>query len=133
MLCVMPLAATAASASAELSPGQYEYTIKMNMPGVPNLPVQTVLHCISAKDVAGNMAFQAPPTPNTDCKTTDMNQSAGQFSYKISCTKPERMDSTVKGTFTGTALTMDMTMVSAKMPGPMTQTITAKRVGDCKE
>ena len=129
MLYVLPFAVVA----AELTPGQYEYTIKMNVPGMPNMPTQTALRCLSAKDVAGNSAFQTPPAPNNDCQVKDMVQAGGQFSYKVSCTKPERLDSTVKGTFTGTSLTMDMTMTTASAPSPMTQTITARRIGDCKQ
>ena len=61
-----------------------------------------------------------------------MSQSGGQFSYKMSCTKPQKLDGAVKGTFTATGMTMDMTM-SMPDDGPMTQTITAKRIGDCKQ
>ncbi|MBI4189242.1 MAG: DUF3617 family protein [Betaproteobacteria bacterium] len=129
MLCVLPLTV----AAAELTPGQYEYTIKMNMPGVPNMPTQTVQRCLSAKEIAGNAAFQAPPTPNTDCQMKDLAQTGGRFSYKVSCTKPEKLDSTVKGTFTATSMTMDMTTLMANTPGPLTQTITARRIGDCKQ
>ena len=33
---------------------------------------------------------------------------------------------------TQTSMNMDMTMTMEGMPGPMTQSITAKRTGDCK-
>ena len=129
-LFALPLAV----AAAELTPGLYEYTIKMNLPGAPaNLPVQTVQHCLSPKDVADNAAFQAPPAPNTDCQMKDLTQAGGQFSYKVSCTKPQKLDSAVKGSFTATTLTMDMTMTMANAPAPLTQSITAKRLGDCKQ
>ncbi len=118
-------------AAAGLTPGQYEYTIKMNMAGMPNMPAQTVQHCLTAKDVSGNKAFERPADRNSDCKIRDMSQSGGQFSYKMSCTKPQKLDGSVKGTFTATSMTMDMTM-SMPEHGTMTQTTTAKRVGDCK-
>ena len=118
-------------AAAGLTPGQYEYTIKMNMAGMPNMPAQTMKRCLTAKDVSGNKAFEMPADPNSDCQIKDMAQSGGQFSYKMSCTKPQKLDSAVKGTFTATGMTMDMTM---SMPdGTMTQTTTAKRIGDCKQ
>ena len=118
-------------AAAGLTPGQYEYTIKMNMAGMPNMPAQTMKRCLTAKDVSGNKAFEMPADPNSDCQIKDMSQSGGQFSYKMSCTKPQKLDSAVKGTFTATGMTMDMTM---PMPdGTMTQTTTAKRIGDCKQ
>lgn len=118
-------------AAAGLTPGQYEYTIKMNMAGMPNMPAQTMKRCLTAKDVSGNKAFEMPADHNSDCQIKDMSQSGGQFSYKMSCTKPQKLDSAVKGTFTATGMTMDMTM---SMPdGTMTQTTTAKRIGDCKQ
>ena len=119
-------------AAAGLTPGQYEYTIKMNMAGMPNMPVQTMQHCLTAKDVSGSKAFEMPADRNSDCQIKDMSQSGGQFSYKMSCTKPQKLDGTVKGTFTATGMTMDMTM---SMPdhGTMMQTTTAKRIGDCKQ
>lgn len=122
-----------AFAAATLTPGMYDYTMKMNMPGAPaNMPAQTFQRCLGAKDVAGNAAFQSPTSPDSDCKIKDLVQSGSQFSYKMSCTKPEKMDSAVKGTVTATSMMMDMTMTMAGAPGPMTQTMTAKRIGDCK-
>jgi hypothetical protein len=131
LLAFAPLCLPSVVLAAGLTPGQYEYTIKMNMPGAPaNLPTQTVQRCLSAKDVAGDAAFQQPPRPDSDCKMSDMNQSGSQFSYKVACTKPQKLDGTVKGTYTATGMTMDMSM---NMPqGQMTQNITARRVGDCK-
>ena len=115
-----------------MTPGLYEYTIKMNMPGGPAMPAQTSQQCLNAKDVAGNKAFEMPASKDSDCQVKDLTQGGGQFAYKVACTKPQKMDGTVKGTHTSTGMTMDMTMVMAGAPGPMTQTITARRVGDCK-
>jgi uncharacterized protein DUF3617 len=120
-------------AAAGLTPGQYEYTTKMNMPGMPNMPAQTMQRCLTAKDVSGNKAFEMPADPNSDCKIRDMAQSGSQFSYKMSCTKPQKLDSTVKGTFTATGMTMDTTTTMPEGRLTMTQTTTAKRIGDCKQ
>jgi hypothetical protein len=116
-----------------LTPGLYEYSIKMNMPGAPaNLPTQATQRCLTAKEAEGTKSFEMPPDSTTDCKVSGMTQTSTQFSYNVACTKPQRMDGVVKGTFTATTMVMDMTMTMAGMPGPMTQTITAKRLGDCK-
>jgi hypothetical protein len=119
-------------AAAGLTPGQYEYTIKMNMAGMPNMPAQTMQRCLTAKDVAGNKSFEMPADPKSDCQTKDMVLSGSQFSYKMSCTKPQKLDSTVKGSYTATGMTMDTTMLMDGH-GTMTQTTTAKRIGDCKQ
>ncbi len=120
-----------ASADAAMTPGRYEYTVKMNMPGAPvNMPAQITERCLSARDVAGDAAFQT--MPDSDCKVRDMAQTGSQFSYKILCTRPMKLDGAVKGTYTATGMAMDMTMSVPDAPGPMTQSISAKRIGDCK-
>ena len=122
------------AAAAQMKPGMYEYMIKINMPGAPaNMPGQTMQRCLAKKDLEGNKAYQMPMGPGSDCQVKDMVENAGKFSYKMACTKPQKMDGTVQGSFTQTGMNMDMTMAMDGMPGPMTQSITAKRVGDCAQ
>ncbi len=131
LLPALPLTAVAA-----MTPGLYEYTVKVNVPGAPaNIPPQTMQRCLSAKDVAGNQAYEMPRDANSDCQMRDMTQSGGQFAYKLACTKPQKMDGAVKGSVTATSIAMDMTMTMTMegMPGPMTQSIAARRLGDCKQ
>src|SRR5260221_11110066 len=124
------LFAPAPTFAAGLTPGQYEYTIQMNMTGAPALPPQTMQRCLTASDVAGNKSYEMPPDRNSDCQTRDVAESGGKFSYKVSCTKPQKPDGTAKGTGTPKRLTMGMKITRADAPRPMTQTITAKPVGD---
>ncbi len=131
LLPALPLTATAAG----LTPGLYEYAVKISMPGMPevaNMPAQTSQRCLSAKDVEGTKGFEMPAERGSDCQIKDLVQSGGQFSYRMACTKPQKVDGAVKGTLTATGMAMDMTMSVADMPGPMTQSITARRIGDCK-
>lgn len=131
VLLPMLSAPPAAHAASTLTPGLYEYTMKMNMPGM-NMPAQTSRRCLSSKDVESNKALEMPPEPNSDCQVKDMVLTGGQYSYKIACTKPQKLTGNVKGTVTTNSMTMDMTMTIPEMPGPIQQTVTAKRVGDCK-
>ena len=122
------------NAAAQMRPGMYEYTIKMSMPGGPgNMPTQTMQRCLAKKDLEGNKAYQMPQGQGSDCQVKDMVENGGKFSYKMACTKPQKMDGNVQGTVTPTGMNMDMQMTMEGMPGPMTQTITAKRVGDCAQ
>lgn len=120
------------TASAQMKPGMYEYTMTMNIPGGPAMPPRTSQRCMTASDLEGGKAYQAPQNPGSDCKISDMRENGGKFSYKMACTKPQKLDGTVQGSYTPAGMTMDMTMTMADMPGPMTQSITAKRLGDCK-
>ena len=129
MLLALPMTAIA----QQMTAGLYEYTVKMNVPGAPaNIPAQTMQRCLTAKDVAGTQAYEAPNDPNSDCKVQDLTQNGGQFAYKLACTKPQKIDGAVKGTATAASIAMDMTMTIEGMPGPLTQSITARRLGDCK-
>ena len=121
------------AAFAQMTPGMYEYTIKISMPGAPaNMAPQTMQRCLAAKDLEGGKGYQMPPGQGSDCQIKDLNENSGKFSYKMACTKPQKLDSNVQGSFTPTSMNMDMTMTMEGMPGPMTQSITAKRTGDCK-
>ncbi len=123
-----------ASAATTLTPGMYEYTIKIIMPGAPaSMPAQTLQRCLAAADVAGSKAYEMPANKGSDCQVKDVNQSGGAFSYKMACTKPQKIDGAVQGTLTPTGMTMEMTMTMEGMKAPMTQSITAKRIGDCKQ
>ena len=127
------LAAFYAGGAAALNPGLYEYTMKMNMPGAPaKIPPTTIQRCLTARDVEGHKAVEMPPTPNSDCKALNQNINGAQFSYRVSCTKPQKLEGDVKGTVSATTLNMDMTMQIPDAPGPMTQNISARRLGDCK-
>ncbi len=89
------------------------------------MPAQVMQRCLTAKDIASK-DYGSPPK-DSDCKVRDMNETGGQFSYKIACTKPQKMDGSVKGTLTPTGMTMDMTMSMPDAGGTMTQSTTAKR------
>lgn len=130
---LLPLfgALPAVHAASTLTPGLYEYTMKMNMPGMA-MPAQTSRRCLNPKDVESNKALEMPPEPNSDCRVSDMVMTGGNFSYKIACTRPQKLNGNVKGAVTTNSMTMDMTMTIPEMPGPVQQTVTAKRVGDCK-
>ena len=71
-------------------------------------------------------------SPNSDCKVINQNIQGAQFSYRISCTKPQKLEGDVKGTLSATSLNMDIAMLTPDAPGPMLQNISAKRLGDCK-
>lgn len=132
-LSALSLAAPLTACAAGLTPGMYEYTVKMNMPGMPaGMGAQTFQRCLTAQDVAGSNAYSTARDKNNDCKIKDLRESGSQISYSMSCTKPQKMEATTKGTVTATSLSMDTTM---SMPdhGTMKQTTAAKRVGDCKQ
>jgi len=133
-LLVLAALSPAAPAAPTLLPGLYEYTVQMSMPGmqVGGMPPQVSQRCLNPKDVEGANAYTMPGS-NTDCQVTDLKQDGGQFSYKMACTKPQQFNADVKGAITETTVALNMTMTIAEMPGPITQNVNARRLGDCKQ
>jgi Protein of unknown function (DUF3617) len=123
----------AANAQSQMTPGLYEYTIKMTIPGGPGeMPPQTTQRCLAAKDLEGSKPYEMPAGPGSDCQIKDMKESGGKFSYTMACTKPQKLNGTVQGAMTPTTMSMNMTMTMEGMPGPINQSISAKRISDCK-
>jgi hypothetical protein len=122
-----------ASAQSPMTPGLYEYTIKMTIPGGPGeIPAQTTQRCLTAKDLEGSKPYEMPAGPGSDCQVKDMKESSGKFSYTMACTKPQKLNGSVQGAVTATTISMHMTMTMEGVPGPINQAISAKRLGDCK-
>ena len=75
------------AAAAQMKPGMYEYTIKMNMPGGPgNMPAQTTQRCLGKKDLEGSKAYQMPQGQGSDCQIKDMVENAGSPLHQIGVT-----------------------------------------------
>ena len=133
ILLALLAVACAAHAASSLTPGLYEYSVKMNMPGMPaDMPPQVTQRCLNPKDIEGGSAY-GMPRDKSNCTVTDMKEDGGQFSYKMACTKPQQFSADAQGTLTATSIEMNMTMTMAELPGPITQKVTARRIGDCKQ
>src|SRR4051812_46737662 len=104
-LLVVPL-----HAADTMTPGLYEYTVRMSGAGVPaNVAPQTFRQCMTPEDISSKRNY-VPGNQNTDCQVKDRKESGGTFAYAIACTKPQKWDGTVTGSFTATSMSMNMTM-----------------------
>lgn len=117
----------AAIAAGEMKPGLYEYTMKMDLPGMPfALPPQVGQHCLTPADVASGEQFGDPK--NADCAVKDLKQSAGKASFHVAC----KDGSTGSGEYTYTESGMAGKTVMSTQGHTMTLNVAAKRLGDCK-
>jgi len=124
------LAATPLIAADAMQPGMYEYTMKMEMPGMPfAMPPQTFQRCMTQKDVDQG-DYASNPREKSDCEISNMKRAAGKVSYDVACKGERPMKGHYDFTMTQTSMTgvgtMDMEGQSMK------QNMSAKRVGDCK-
>jgi len=121
-----------ASAEPDMQEGNWEMTIKTDMPGMPMaMPATKHTVCITQKDLVPQK-----PEQNQDCKMINQKISGNTVTWTMKC----KMDKTViesdgritykKDKFDGI---INMTMNdpdSGKMK--MTQNMSGKRIGDCK-
>lgn len=103
----------------------WEQTIKMDMPGMPMaMPPQVNKVCVSRDGP------KEPPRADEGCTVTDVKVAGNKMTWKMECTKPEKMSgdgemTTQKDSYTGV-----MNMHSKH--GDMTMNMSAKKVGgDC--
>jgi uncharacterized protein DUF3617 len=132
---LIPLAVIATAASAaEIQPGLWEITTKMEMPGMPqSMPAHTMRHCYTKKDVE-NGKSTVPQSEDKNCQIKNYKVSGDTITWSMECTGEHAM--TTDGTMTVGATTYTGTMKSKmKQDGKtveMNQTMAAKRVGECK-
>jgi hypothetical protein len=130
-LLTLGLSWTAIAQSASpMREGNWEVSIKMNIPGMGEAPPMKQTQCVTAAMLKDpNSAL--PKGPAGDCKVTDYKFTADTATYKLTCTQPAaitavgEMKYAGSDSYTGT-LTMDMgsgQKLALSMEG--------KRIGDC--
>ena len=147
IVLVIVLAAAAASAQISIRPGQYEYTLQMNMP-IPKEASKAVLDaagfdkeqkrldCITAEDAKQAkedvVKFFAKEMDPQNCKMSDVKITANTLTFTATCVEDGmKMVINNQMTFGVDSFTGVGTM---KGDGGLSSTtrMTAKRVGECK-
>jgi hypothetical protein len=133
IVVVAAAAIATSSVQAQMKPGRWETTSKMEMSGMPMaMPATTVTICHRASDDPG-----VPPLPEdmkNDCKIGDLKTDGGTQSWTMSCTGENKMTGKGSMTYQGASYsgTIDMRMdMPGEAPMTMKQTVTGRRLGDC--
>jgi len=119
-----------AQGSSPMREGNWETTMKMNMPGMPmDMPPMTQTQCVTAAMIKDpQRAIPAGPGQG-DCRVTNYKLAASTATYTMTCKEPPmtaqgEMKYSGTDAYTGT-LKVDM---GGQM---MTISYDSKRVGDC--
>ncbi len=121
------LPAATLAADKTMKPGMYDYTVKMEMPGMPfAMPPQNMQSCLKQEDVDKGKQYQSQR--DQDCEVKNMKQSAGKASFDMAC----KDGTTAHAEYTFTDTSMTGKTVMNRQGQAMTMNMTAKRVGDCK-
>jgi hypothetical protein len=123
--------ATAAATAAEdpsTQPGLWDYTVKMEIPGMPvALPPQTFQQCVTQADVDSGKQYRSGS--DQDCEVRNIKESADRITFDLAC----KDGTTGKSDFRYTASTLSGKTVMTREGQDVTLNMTAKRAGDCKK
>ncbi len=152
LFTVVLLAPAAAEAQIRVRPGQYEYTIDMNLGGPGGKEAvdavlgaagagsqkQKMLQCVTAEDVKDMndadsivKVFARELEEDGNCKISDAKTVGNKLTYTATCIEDgSRMTMTTEMTFSGDSMTTSTKGKDYK-GRPITSKIIAKRVGEC--
>ncbi len=122
------LAAHAANAAEQstMKPGQWEYSMTMEMSGMPvAMPPTTYTHCLTQADLDKGTQYEAGD--QKECEVKNLKHSASGASYDMVC----RNGSTGHYDFTVTATSMQGEGTMTVQGQEMKTDFSAKRTGDC--
>jgi hypothetical protein len=125
--------AMCSSAVGAMKPGQWDYTMKTEMPGMPFTPPPVnYSKCVTQDDVENGKAYQQQQDKrHSDCKVENMKQNKGTVSYDISCAGKHPATGHYDFTYGNDSMTGKGTM---NAEGHTVNTsFEAKRSGDCKK
>jgi hypothetical protein len=119
-----------AQTQSPMRPGNWQITMRMNMPGMGEMPPMTQTQCVTA-DMLKDPQGAVPKGPEGgDCKISDYKLTASTATYKLTCTQPMAMTMNGEMKYSGTdAYTGTMTMDANGQK--MTMAFDAKRTGEC--
>ena len=119
-----------AQSQSPMRPGNWQITMRMNMPGMGEMPPMTQTQCVTA-DMLKDPQGAVPKGPEGgDCKISDYKFTASTATYKLTCTQPMAMTMNGEMKYSGTdAYTGTMTMDANGQK--MTMAFDAKRTGEC--
>jgi hypothetical protein len=113
-------------AADAMKPGEYEYTVRMEMPGMPvAMPAQTSRQCVTQAEVEGGRQFGIRQDP--DCQVKNLKHGAGKASFDVAC--GNGTTGRAEYTYDGNGMNGKTTM---NMDGNrMVVHLSARRLGDC--
>lgn len=136
------LSAAVVAAQVAIRPGQYEYTIDMNL-GIPadaskavldaaGFQDQKRLECLTADELKGDIAkLFAGELADGDCKTSDVKTSGNKLTFTTTCEGDVRMVMDTEMTF-GVDSFSGVTKGKDNEGRVITMKASARRVGECK-
>lgn len=122
------LAALPALAADGMQPGQYEYTMKMEMPGMSMaMPPMTAQHCLTQADIDQGRQYENRQSPG--CQTKNFQQSPGKAGMEFTC----QDGTTGKGEYSFGSDSLSGKTTMTRNGQTFVMTMAARRTGDCRK
>jgi len=127
-LGLVSLSLPAHAAGPDISEGQWQITVTMEIPGMPMaMPPVTHMQCLTTQDHVPWKTQQSDA-----CKLSDSKTKGNTVSWIVKCGGQNASTTTGEITYNGNTFKGVMNIEAAGAP-PMTSHIKGKRVGPCKK
>ncbi len=130
-----PMLSVAHAQAPNMKEGLWEMTSKMEMPGMPAMPPQTMQRCITKADLADPSKTTPGAQGDKQCKVSDYKLQGNTATWKMACAGESAMTGSGTITYAGNSYTGTQTM-SMKVDGKphnMAVNFSARHLGDCKK
>ncbi|HEY7446668.1 MAG TPA: DUF3617 family protein [Vicinamibacterales bacterium] len=119
-------------AQSPIRDGRWDVTMQMEMANLPTkIPPMKTTQCITkeqAADPTKSLPSGSADSKN-DCKVSDYKVDGSKVSWKVACSKPQKMAGSGEMTFTDE--TYDGALKMSMEFGEMTMKLSGKRTGEC--
>jgi hypothetical protein len=121
-----------AYAQSPVRDGQWDVTMQMEMANMPTkMPPMKTTQCITkeqAADPSKSLPSGSADSKN-DCKVSDYKVEGSRVSWKVACSRPQKMAGSGEMTFDSD--TYDGVLKMSMEFGEMTMKLAGKRIGEC--
>jgi hypothetical protein len=119
-----------AQTQSPMRPGNWQVTMKMNLPGMGDMPPMTQTQCVTPAMLKDPQTAIPKGPEGGDCKVSDYKFTDSTATYKVTCTQPMAMTMLGEMKYSGTdSYTGTMTMDTNGQK--LSMNFDAKRLGEC--
>ncbi len=130
VVTLMMLMCVAGDAQVSLRPGLYERVLEVDAAGSTGKSKDTM--CWSPEDAKDVVKTIALAGKDADCKVSDVKTAPGKLTFNVSCKEGKGVTTTANDVTYGPDFYTNVSKGKSEA-GPISQKVTAKRIGDCKK
>jgi hypothetical protein len=129
-MALMVLMSVAGEAQVSLRPGLYERVIEVNVDGSTGKSKDTL--CMTPEEAKDVIKTIATAGKETDCKVSDVKTAPGKLTFNLACKEGGGVTTVANEVTYGPDWYTNVSKGKSEA-GPISQKISAKRIGECKK